>query len=145
MSPHASVGPWAQAPVWGVIAFRHLRRQHEAPPFRLYTAWQVELKGSNPSLGSHVGYVPAPESHRKDLVLPFPQGQSVVALECWENPGRGDWDHVRVNTYRGADVVCAVFSTADRASLAELERIVQVEVRQGAVLGGGSRGRVPHA
>lgn len=84
-------------------------------------------------MGSHVGYVPAPESHRKDLVLPLPTGQSVVAMECFENPGRGDWDHVRVNTYRGADVVCAVFSTADKGSLEELERLVQVEVKKHAV------------
>lgn len=48
---------------------------------------EVELKSSNPSLGSHVGYVPAPESHRRDLVMPAPHGESVVALECWESPG----------------------------------------------------------
>jgi len=48
-------------------------------------------------------------------------------------PRRGDWDHVRRNIIRGSDVLCAVFSTADRASLAELERIMQVEVKKLAV------------
>jgi len=94
---------------------------------------EVELSGSNPSLGSHVGYVPAPESHRRDLVMNSPHCNSVVSLECWENPGRGDWAHVRQNLYQGADVVLGVFSTADRASLTELERVIQVEVNKLAV------------
>ena len=56
---------------------------------------QVELRGSVASLGSHVGYQPAPETHRKDLVINTPGGETTVTLECCENPGRGDWDHVR--------------------------------------------------
>lgn len=92
---------------------------------------QVELQTSRPSHGSHVGYVPAPEGQRKDLVMHFPGGgESVVSLECVENPGRGDWDHVRQMTYRGTDVVLAVFSVADRRSLADLERSVQVEAKK---------------
>ena len=50
----------------------------------------VELRGSYPSKGSNVGYVPAPETgYRKDLILPMGPGggATVVTIEATENPG----------------------------------------------------------
>jgi len=97
---------------------------------------EVELKASNPSLGSHVGYIPAPQQDKTSIVIApncISSNGTAVTLEYIENPGRGDWDHVRQLAYRGLDVVLAVFSLADKASLDEVQRMVEVEVKKAAV------------
>jgi len=101
---------------------------------------EVELKGSNPSLGSHVGYIPAPTTGTKGIVpsvmangeLIPEHERTMLTLEYIENPGRGDWDHVRRMAFAGLDVVMAVFSVDDVESITEVESMVKGEVMKAA-------------
>jgi len=96
--------------------------------FALNREQDCEIKASNPSVGTHVGYIPAPKALRKDVVLPTALGERVVSVETWESPGKGDFAHIRELLYNGIDVVIGVFSLADAGSLTWLERMLRNEV-----------------
>lgn len=93
------------------------------------TQRDCDLKGSYPSVGSHVGYIPAPNTHRKDILVTVgEQGEQLVSVESVESPGKGDFAHIRELLYNGTDVIMAVFSLADSVSLDWLERMLKTEV-----------------
>ena len=54
----------------------------------LHISQPAVCRGSYPSVGSHVGYIPAPNTHRKDILVTVgEQGEQLVSVESVESPG----------------------------------------------------------